>query len=76
VRAANIVGMNLLDAGLARVRQLMHGGSAPTCFVCRAPIAPSEERLRMRRDTVVHRRCATYRMRTHRTADSRLGFPG
>jgi hypothetical protein len=68
--------MTLLDAGLARVRQLMHGGSAPTCFVCRAPIAPSEERLRLRRETVVHRRCATYRMRTRRAPQSGLGFPG
>jgi hypothetical protein len=76
VRVANILGMTLLDAGVARVRQLMHGGSAPTCFVCRAPIAPSEERLRLRGDTVVHRRCATYKIRTRRPAKSRLGFPG
>jgi hypothetical protein len=68
--------MNLVDAGLTRVRQLMHGDSAPTCFVCRAPIAPSEARLRLRRDTVVHRRCASYRMRTRRDSNSRLGFPG
>jgi hypothetical protein len=68
--------MNLLDAGIARVRELMHGGPAPTCFVCRAPIAPSEERLRLRRDTVVHRRCATYKTRTRRAPGSRLGYPG
>jgi hypothetical protein len=41
-----------------------------------APILPSEERLRLRGDTVVHRRCATYRIRNHGRSGSRLGFPG
>ncbi len=68
--------MNLIRAGLAPVRHLLHRGSAPTCFVCRERIMPSEERLRMRGETVVHRRCATYRVRTRRSPDSRLGFPG
>jgi hypothetical protein len=70
------MGMNLLDAGLAPVRRLIHRGSAPTCFVCRSRILPSEERLRLRGDTVVHRRCATYRVRTRRSPGSRVGFPG
>ena len=66
--------MNLLDLGLAPVRRLMGGGAVTTCFVCHEPILPSEERLRLRGDTVVHRRCATYRVRNGRSG-SRLGFP-
>jgi hypothetical protein len=73
--ATKIGGMNLLDVGLAPVRRLMGRGSAPTCFVCQSRVLPSEERLRLRADTVVHRRCATYRVRTRRPG-SRLGFPG
>jgi hypothetical protein len=68
--------MNLTQAGLASVRRLLRRGSHPTCFVCKSRIRPSEERMRLRGETVVHRRCATYRMRTHRGAASRLGFPG
>jgi hypothetical protein len=44
--------------------------------VCRSRILPSEERMRLRGDTVVHRRCATYRLRTRQSSGSRLGFPG
>jgi hypothetical protein len=61
---------------LAPIRRLMHRGSAPTCFVCRNRILASEERMRLRADTVVHRSCATYRVRTGRSGGSRLGFPG
>jgi hypothetical protein len=68
--------MNLVDVGLAPVRRLMGRASAGTCFVCHKPILPSEERLRLRGETVVHRRCATYRTRTRRPPGSRLGFPG
>jgi hypothetical protein len=68
--------LNLVDMGLAPIRRLLRGGSAGTCFVCRRPITPSDERLRLRGETIVHRSCATYRLRSHRTAGSRLGFPG
>jgi hypothetical protein len=68
--------MNLLDVGLAPVRRLMRRHTVGTCFVCRGPILPSDERLRLRADTLVHRRCATYRTRTRRPARSRVGFPG
>jgi hypothetical protein len=68
--------MNLLDAGLAPVRRLMGRTPTGTCFVCHRPILPSEERMRLRGDTVVHRRCATYRMRARRSSGSRIGFPG
>jgi hypothetical protein len=67
--------MNLLDASLAPVRRMMRRGSAPTCFVCHSRILPSEERLRLRGETLVHRRCATYQIRTRRSSGSRLGFP-
>jgi hypothetical protein len=73
--SASITAMNPVHAGLERVRGLLRQDSAPTCFVCRRPILPPEERLRLRGETVVHRRCATYRLRTRRSADSRLGFP-
>jgi hypothetical protein len=66
--------MNLVQLGLAPVRRLMGSGAATTCFVCRRPILPSEERLRLRGDTMVHRRCATYRIRNHSSSGSRLGF--
>jgi hypothetical protein len=71
---ATIQCMNLLNVGLAPVRRLMGGGAVTTCFVCQRPILPSEERLRLHGETVVHRRCATYRIRTRRSG-SRLGFP-
>jgi hypothetical protein len=54
----------------------MGGGATQTCFVCHSPILPSDERLRVRGDTVVHRRCATYRARNGGTSGSRIGFPG
>jgi hypothetical protein len=68
--------MNLVDVGLAPVRRLMGRAGAETCFVCHEPILPSEERIRLRGETLVHRRCATYRVRARRSPGSRLGFPG
>ena len=66
--------MNLLD--LAPIRRLMRPTSAGQCFICRKPIQRYEDRLRLRGDTLVHRHCATYRMRNRDRSDSRLGFPG
>jgi hypothetical protein len=68
--------MNLTQAGLGPLRRLLRRGTHPTCFVCKGHILPSEERMRLRGEAVVHQRCATYRMRTHRGASSRSGFPG
>lgn len=68
--------MNLLYLGLAPIRRLMQPPDHPPCFVCHRPIKRSEDRLRLHHDTVVHRRCATYRMRTGHVAGSRRGFPG
>ena len=68
--------MNLVQLGLGPVRRLMGGGAATTCFVCHRPVLPSEERLRLRGDTVVHRRCATYRIRNRSSSGSRIGFRG
>jgi hypothetical protein len=62
--------VNLLDLSLAQIRRLVHPPASQRCFVCHKPIQPSEERLRLHHDTVVHRRCATYRMRNGH------GFPG
>lgn len=74
-QVTSITHMTYVSAGLERVRRLLHGGSTQTCFVCRRPIVPSDERLKLRGDTVVHRRCATYRLRNRRSSDSRLGYP-
>lgn len=68
--------MSLLDRSLSPIRRLMRPGSSRPCFVCRQPIHPSEERVRLRDEVVVHRRCATYRMRNRQSPPSRLGFPG
>jgi hypothetical protein len=68
--------MNLIDVGLAPVRRLMRQRTLGTCFVCRGAILPSDARLRLRGETLVHRRCATYRSRNGRSAGSRIGFPG
>jgi hypothetical protein len=55
---------------------MKHGpASAGPCFICRKPIQRYEDRLRLRGDTLVHRQCATYRMRNRHPSDSRLGFP-
>ena len=59
--------MNLIDAGLAPVRRLMSRAPLSTCFVCQRPILPSEERMRLRCETIVHQRCATYRIRNRRS---------
>ena len=67
--------VNPLNASLASVRRVMNRAVAPTCFVCRRRILDQDERLRLRHDTLVHRSCATYRMRNRRPA-SRLGYPG
>lgn len=65
--------MNLLDLGLMPIKRLRRASAKP-CFVCQRRIKPAEDRLRIRDDIVVHRACATYRMRNHRGYDS-LGFP-
>jgi hypothetical protein len=67
--------MNLIDVGLSPVRRLIRRAGSGTCFVCHERILPSEERIRLRGETLVHRRCATYRVRSRRSPDSRLGFP-
>jgi hypothetical protein len=68
--------MNLIDLSLAPVRRLMHRSTGTPCFVCRKPILSTEPRMRLRGDTVVHRSCATYRVRGQGASGSRLGFPG
>jgi len=65
-----------MDVGLAPLRRLIRRTGSGTCFVCHKPILPSEERLRLRGETLVHRRCATYRLRSQRSSGWRLGFPG
>jgi hypothetical protein len=39
----------------------------PLCFACGRPIAPGDERLRVRGGAMVHRACATYELRRRRS---------
>jgi hypothetical protein len=50
-------------------------GRRPVCLVCGRGIGPGEELMRLRGETVVHRRCATYEMRRRPTGAERLGYP-
>jgi len=60
-----------------RVRRLLTQSRAgvPTCLVCGDVIRDSDRRVRVRGETYVHRRCATYRMRQTRAGSDRLGHP-
>jgi hypothetical protein len=73
---STIPNMNLIERTTAPVRRLLGRTGADTCFVCRKPILASEQRMRLRGDTVIHRSCATYRVRNGHSSHSRLGFPG
>ena len=48
----------------------------PVCLLCKKFVRADEQRLRLRGETYVHSRCATYRMRNVRSGRSRLGYPG
>jgi hypothetical protein len=50
-------------------------GRRPVCLVCGRGIRPDEELMRLRGETVVHRRCATYQMRRRPKGTERLGYP-
>jgi hypothetical protein len=50
-------------------------GRRPVCLVCGRGIRPGEELMRLRGETLVHRRCATYEMRRRPTGAERLGYP-
>ena len=50
-------------------------GRRPVCWVCGHRIASGEPLMRLRGETVVHRRCATYAMRRRRQGRERLGYP-
>jgi hypothetical protein len=49
-------------------------GRRPICLVCGRSITSGQELMRLRGETVVHRRCATYDMR-RREGVERLGYP-
>lgn len=50
-------------------------GRRPVCLVCGRGIGPGEELMRLRGETLVHRRCATYEMRRRPKGAERLGYP-
>lgn len=47
----------------------------PVCLLCQRHVRTDEQRLRLRAETYVHSRCATYRVRGVRAGQSRLGHP-
>ncbi len=59
------------------VRSALRGPTAgqPVCMACGRRVGPSDERLRVRGGSVVHRACATYQQRRRRTGGERLGYP-
>jgi hypothetical protein len=50
-------------------------GRRPICLVCGRSITSGQELMRLRGETVVHRRCATCDMRRRREGVERLGYP-
>lgn len=50
-------------------------GRRPVCLVCGRGIGSGEELIRLRGETLVHRRCASYEMRRRPTGADRLGYP-
>ena len=50
-------------------------GRRPVCLVCGRGIGPGEKLMRLRGETLVHRRCASYQMRRRREGAERLGYP-
>jgi hypothetical protein len=49
------------------VRDLMtRRRGRPTCVVCRAPVSPHDEQVRLRGGDAVHLRCATFSARRGR----------
>jgi hypothetical protein len=50
-------------------------GGRPVCLVCGRGVSKREDQMRLRGGAMVHRSCATYDMRRHRTGQSRLGYP-
>ena len=61
---------------LSRVLRAALRSNDPACLLCGKDVKQDEARVRLRGDSVVHSRCATYRMRNRRGSDSRLGYPG
>ena len=50
-------------------------GRRPVCLACGRGIGPGEELMRLRGETLVHRRGATYEMRRRPMGAERLGYP-
>lgn len=69
--------MNFPPVQLLRALSGVRSGSepAPVCLVCHEAVRKQEAQLRLRGETYVHSRCATYRMRTRPGSYSRLGYP-
>jgi hypothetical protein len=62
---------------LSRVRALLPLDSPepPRCLVCQRPVTERDARIRVRGEAVVHRACATYRMRQPRAEARRVADP-
>jgi hypothetical protein len=49
--------------------------SSSRCLVCGKRIGQRDDALRLRGNTRVHKRCATYDVRRRRYGSERLGYP-
>jgi hypothetical protein len=75
IRAMNsLLGKTFLAAVVRSLRE-RSSGTRQSCLVCGGRIEPREDRVWVRGDLHVHRRCATYSMRRRRTGVGRLGYP-
>jgi len=61
---------------LSRALRAAMRSDDPVCLVCHKKVREDEQRLRLRGQSFVHSRCATYRMRNRSGGQSRLGYPG
>ena len=60
---------------LSRLLRVPTRSGDPLCLLCHKRVRTDEQRLRLRGDTYVHSRCATYRVRDVRAGRSRSGHP-
>jgi hypothetical protein len=66
--------MAFLIDDLIRFSRVMRPVRGPVCFVCREAVGEGQPSMRVR-GSVVHRGCATYRMRNQASEPGRLGYP-
>jgi hypothetical protein len=66
--------MTFLIDDLLRARRALRPSRGPACFVCHETVKADQPAMRVR-GSLVHRGCATYRMRNQADDPRRLGYP-